>query len=578
MASAQRWTGPALVSWPVLLLVVGWSAALGMFGGGASVTGGVALRGLLGAAAGVLACAFVALAWWGIIRRCSGGARLALAVLTLLCAGVIRAVAMQVALTTLGFTPGTAGTAVMRLANGVVTISVAFFLGAVAVSALRGYRETAGALVAEQARLVRLLEASALDIEERQADAVARVRSRLDEEIKAMSLDSAPSAVRALEDFSGDVVRPLSHALAQQLPEWEATVTTSVPRVRWIDVWRSPDATVAIQPLLLAGVCLVLSVPASVLVFTPRYGIPAALCGIAVLVVCLFMGRWWLRRRRITSPGRVWTAIAAILLMSSAAVAGTVYLVASADPSVTVFMWLGAISIMVFGLAVATASMMRTRMLETTARLDAVTRTLRWTLCRLNTQQWEQNGRLSRALHGPIQSLIQARVMRLRRKLEEDSVAPSDTEALRADLEQALAATLTAPPEIRPVSAVLRDLAETWDGVAEIRWTVAPSAAARLDGDALCAQAVIDLATEAVSNAVRHGRARTVEVTVDFDGDDLVLLRVTDDGAVPQDSIPGLGTTLLSRCAYDWSLSPGPTTLLARLPCAATAPGLTPAQ
>jgi len=572
MTTERRWTGPALVSWPVLVLVVAWSAALGMFGGGVSVTGSVGLRGIFGAIAGAAAFAFVALMWWGVIRRLRGGLRLTVTVATVVAAGLVRGVVMQVALTLLDFTPGTNATVIMRLANGAATMSIAFVIGALAVSAVRGYRETAGALVAEQATLVRLVEASALDIEERQADAVARIRSRLDDEIKALPLDSASSAVQALEDFSGDVIRPLSHALAQQLPDWGVEVTTSVPRIRWIDVWRAPDASVAIRPLVLSVACLVLAVPASFLVFTPRYGVPGAVSGVGVLALCLTAGRWWLRRRSFASPWAVWTAILAVLVLSAAAVAIAVYLVASQDPSVTVFVWMGAISIVLFGLAVATASMMRARMRESMARLDGVTRTLRWTLCRLNTQQWEQNGRLSRALHGPIQSLIQARVMRLHRKLEEGIVEPADTEALRTDLEVALANALAVPSTARTVMDVLQDLADTWDGVAHLQWSVTPAAQVRLGEDSLCAHAVIDLATEAVSNSVRHGGARRVEVGVDMDGDDLVRLRVTDDGVVPEGASPGLGTALLSRCAYDWSLTPAPTTLSARLPCAIPRP------
>ena len=121
---------------------------------------------------------------------------------------------------------------------------------------------------------------------------------------------------------------------------------------------------------------------------------------------------------------------------------------------------------------------------------------------------------------------------------------------------------------------MLTDVADTWQGLAAVAWTVDPAAAACVDRDPLCTQVLADLASEAVSNAVRHGKATRVDVEVDLEGtgDALVRLRVTDNGSVPDTEGVGLGTTLLTRCTYDWSLSRGPTTLTARLPCGALVP------
>lgn len=89
----------------------------------------------------------------------------------------------------------------------------------------------------------------------------------------------------------------------------------------------------------------------------------------------------------------------------------------------------------------------------------------------------------------------------------------------------------------------------------------------QLDEDPLCTHVLTDLLGEAVSNAIRHGGARHVRVEVQRDGDDLVLARVVDDGVMSSNPSTGLGTTLLTQCTYDWSItSAGPTTLVARIP------------
>ena len=59
--------------------------------------------------------------------------------------------------------------------------------------------------------------------------------------------------------------------------------------------------------------------------------------------------------------------------------------------------------------------------------------------------------------------------------------------------------------------------------------------------------------TEAVSNAVRHGRARRVEVAITA-GARCVEMRVWDDGTTPiGESRAGLGSQILEDCSLEWS-------------------------
>ena len=117
----------------------------------------------------------------------------------------------------------------------------------------------------------------------------------------------------------------------------------------------------------------------------------------------------------------------------------------------------------------------------------------------------------------------------------------------------------------------LERMRSTWEGACVIDDEVSPVAAEVMVADGVICSILIDIVSEAVSNAVRHGGATSVEVSINMDehvdGLGLVVLRVVDDGKVPEEGLPGLGTALLTRCTYDWSLSRAvPTTLVARLP------------
>jgi len=568
-----RATGPALVSVPVIALVTVWSGVLGLLGSGSTATGSLALRAGIATVAGLMACLVVLLAWWLVLRRLAGLPRALSALAAVMVAGAVRGGVVQALFVTLGFAEGGAADYILRVVPSIFTISFAFLVGASGVAAVASYRATAGLLLAEQERLVSLIDSSALGIEERQTDALVRVQQRLDDELRGLALDTAPSAVVALESLAGEVVRPLSHSLAHELPHWDEEVPREAPRVRWVDVLRDPVASAAIRPLVLPVALLIIALPAGALVYQPRIGLATVLVGLGVLSGTLALGRLWLVRRPPRRPVLVWSAIVLILAVAALLTSRAASLIDRADssagaiPSLTIFV------VPVFGLIIAMASMMGARMRDITAELESTTRQLQWNLARVNTQQWEQSGRLSRALHGPVQSLLHARLLRLRRQLEDGEVTSTELDEVRVDLQRALASALAPSDAPRPVRAVLGDVTETWEGVAAVTCSVTPLAEKHLSADPLCTYALTDLATEAVSNAVRHGKATTVEVTIDVDvtidveDDELIRLCVVDDGRVPAQGMPGLGTALLTRCTYDWSLAHDPTTLTARLPC-----------
>lgn len=579
MTFLLRATGPALVSWPVLTLVVVWSAVLSLLGSGSTATGSLAARALIACVAGIAACGVVLLVWWLGLRKLDGIARIAIALLAVGTAGLVRGFVVQVAFVEMGFAEPTMDGYVSRMVPSFFTISFAFLVGAAGVATVSAYRDTAGLLLAEQKRLVALLETSVSGIEERQTDALEQVQKRLDAELRTLALETTPSAVTSLESLAGDVVRPLSHSLAREIPPWDADIPDTAPRVRWIDVWRDPVPSAAIRPLVLPAALVIIALPAAALVYVPANGVSTVIAGTLVLIGVLSLGRLWLVRRPPRRASLVWLAVLVILMVAAVLTSRAAIIGERGDPSAGAIPSLTLFVVPVFGLIIATVSMMGARMRNITAELESITRQLKWNLARINTQQWEQTGRLSRALHGPVQSMLHARLLKLRRELDADAVSTVGLEDLERDLREALATALS-PAQPRPLADVLTDVAVTWEGLAAVSWAVNPAAAADVDRDPLCTQVLADLASEAVSNAVRHGKATRVDVDVDLDGggEDLVRLRVTDNGSVPESEGVGLGTTLLTRCTYDWSLGRDPTTLTARLPCMKTGARATPAR
>jgi nitrate/nitrite-specific signal transduction histidine kinase len=132
------------------------------------------------------------------------------------------------------------------------------------------------------------------------------------------------------------------------------------------------------------------------------------------------------------------------------------------------------------------------------------------------------------------------------------------------------------PANVDPATA-LGAIVDVWSGLADFNLTITPSASARLAVDQAATETVIEVVRECVGNAMRHGRARTISISIaDPDGDfdqrgPAVEVTVCDDGlGVSPTAAAGLGSQLLNDACLSWrrqSLDSGRgTQVTARIP------------
>jgi len=95
----------------------------------------------------------------------------------------------------------------------------------------------------------------------------------------------------------------------------------------------------------------------------------------------------------------------------------------------------------------------------------------------------------------------------------------------------------------------------TWEGICSVSMQISEQDVSHLQADPLASATVVDIVTEAVSNAVRHGGASAVTVLMRVDDDGIAALEITDDGrpATSHPASTGLGTTVLDECTLSWS-------------------------
>lgn len=571
-----RICSPALASWPVLVVVVLASATLSITAAGTSASGPEPIRWGLAAAAGAACFGIVAASWLALLQRLTGTVLIAVTLAVLLVAGVVRGTLLQFLLADFGLTSMAPSYAALRVISSAITMPVVMGLTAGMVATLREYRRTASALVTEQARLAALVDESARSIEQRQRAVFERVQGELQAQVRELDVQSTPQAVAALEGLVGNVVRPLSHTLARDvsasdLPEVRPT------RVSWASVLTAPDVRFAFRPTAFVAILVVLALPASLLSFHPARGLFIVAVSATALWLTLALGRRIVERWSPSSAAGIWSVIVGWYLVGAIVTFVSARLAEQDAPARGVLSLSGCIAVAVLGPFFAIILMVGERMRESTAELDATTRRLAWHLARVNTERWEQNGRLSRALHGPVQSLLYAAMLRLRHSVNQGTVDPAFIDELSRELSQALLQSMSplAASEHVDAAGVLQDIALTWRGVAEVTQRISPDTVAALQGDPVCARLLVDLAGEAVSNAVRHGGATHIDITVTQTSEDVMELLVADDGTVSGSPALGLGTHVLRSCTIEYQLAQQPTRLIARLPYEAL--GLLPA-
>ena len=203
----------------------------------------------------------------------------------------------------------------------------------------------------------------------------------------------------------------------------------------------------------------------------------------------------------------------------------------------------------------------------------------------------EERRRLRHDLHdgvGPELAGMALQLERLAGKLSADPDVAALAGRLRDQMRRTVAAVRRAVDDLRPPALdELGLVAALREHVAAYRMPVsAGGTGGEVDGVTVVADelpplraavevAAYRIATEAVSNAVRHAGASTCTVSLGLSGEDL-LVEITDDGrGVPEDAVPGVGSTSMRERAaelggtLDVTTAAGAgTTVRARLPLA----------
>jgi signal transduction histidine kinase len=182
-------------------------------------------------------------------------------------------------------------------------------------------------------------------------------------------------------------------------------------------------------------------------------------------------------------------------------------------------------------------------------------------------QLWVARRNWSLVIHGTVQASLTAALTRLN-----SANADKKTLALaKKDLDRAIAALSTPPSLDVKFAKAIKEIVETWQGVCDVDIDIEPAIKKIVSKDSRLSMCVNEILKEAVSNAVRHGDARTAQVSLQLADEGVLNLTVSNDGYAPRIGVrKGLGSNLFDELTVHWSLdfnsATDQTILTARLP------------
>jgi two-component sensor histidine kinase len=176
---------------------------------------------------------------------------------------------------------------------------------------------------------------------------------------------------------------------------------------------------------------------------------------------------------------------------------------------------------------------------------------LQISISQMRQELWLYRRNLIWVIHGPLQSALISAALKLQAP---EPLSAREMIDLRSHIDSAYA-TLDSADHVGPdFSSFLTSLCQLWHGLCTITTSDPQDLTSRIDESLPTAAAATEIVREAVGNAIRHGGATTVVISLDSDDERLLSIVVTDNGTgVVEGASPGLGSDLFDALAFRWS-------------------------
>ncbi len=190
---------------------------------------------------------------------------------------------------------------------------------------------------------------------------------------------------------------------------------------------------------------------------------------------------------------------------------------------------------------------------ENAAEIQKVNSEIKHELDLLDQAVWVAQRKWSYIIHGTVQGALTVASSRLEMSAKPDEKLKL---AVRADIERAKT-VLSSPPNFdRPLKELLGEIVDTWQGVCDVEYQIAPSAQQALEKSKTSTTCLIEILKELVSNASRHGGASKFWLNAYLNSKGDLSIVAGNNGKVMSGELStGLGFEMITKLTKNWSLT-----------------------
>jgi len=459
----------------------------------------------------------------------------------------------------------------LRVFGGVVTITGTVFLLTLAITYYQNHKVYVAGLKQETLGLEDALRKLEAENKQRSDIEWGQFLKQVSGEIAAMHFQPLPAQIAALEALLDQKVRPKSREYSTQVSSWMPQPAAMEPP-KFMETWSQQNLFAHLPFWWNAFIIGLEALPSAIYYFGWQLGLAAIGSGSLAIAIVFFLQRKYLAKifESLKSPVR--EIVLTILFVLAGLIGGwatQVVLVGTTNPAL--YVGNTAVITTFYGWAATLAS---TYFQDTKLRgqkLEEVRDRLRWTIARVGMVMWSNSGVMSRLLHGPVQNALHATLIRMRDQ-NPQTVIDEMLNELQSRLDAAGESGINlVNGSSKDFVSQLNQVCDIWAGLAQFEFEIDPQVLKNLAKDDIANGILLDLCREHVSNAIRHGSAKYIRISLKA-VEKAVQLEIIDEGITTAESnvgTPGIGTQILNACTITRSRTyhAGSNELRAQLPC-----------
>lgn len=163
---------------------------------------------------------------------------------------------------------------------------------------------------------------------------------------------------------------------------------------------------------------------------------------------------------------------------------------------------------------------------------------------------WHVRQRAAQTLHGSVQASLTAANMRI---LGAQVVDEELLEKVRQDLVRATESLTNLDGPTIDLKTSISDLVQLWQGVCEVKVSVNDDLLSAISLNQVTSHCINEIVKEGVSNAIRHGHAKFVEISILEESADSIRIEISNDGVSDSSDRQGVGSQMLDEITMNWS-------------------------